>query len=118
MLLSLDRERGHIIAILRKGGGRKRFQGLLSFFDGILRRVFSFTGDRCSVEFGGKASVDFLSENSAPLFPGVLVTVSIHLVTPAAVLKLTSCPEFGIRSTRPFTATSIRKTEILFPCFL
>ena len=40
-----------------------------------------------------------MSENSAPLFLGISVTVSIHLVTPTAVLKLTSfhgraCPEF------------------------
>ena len=65
----------------------------------FLRRVFSFTGERCSVEFGGKASVNFLSENSAPLIPGVSATVSIHLVTPTAVLKVTSfhgraCAEF------------------------
>ena len=61
---SRERERGHLIAILRKGGWRKRFKGLLSFFDGFLRRAFSFTGERCSVEFGGKASVNLLSEKS------------------------------------------------------
>ena len=38
------REREHIIAILRKGGGRKRFYGLLSFFDGFLLRFLFFHG--------------------------------------------------------------------------
>ena len=31
-----------------------------------------------------------------PLFPGVSATVSIHLVTPTAVLKLRSASSFGV----------------------
>ena len=55
-LLSLNWEGEHTISILRKGGGRKRFKGLLSFFNGFLRRVFSLTGLRDSMELGLKAS--------------------------------------------------------------
>ena len=61
--------------------------------------VFSFTGEWCSVEFGGKAPVNFMSKNSAPLFPGVSAIASTYLVTPTAVPELTSfhgraSPEF------------------------
>ena len=86
-------------------------------------RFLSFTGEQCSVEFGGKAPVIFCPR-SFPLFPGVSATVSTHLVTPTAVPGLNSfhqrsiCGFFGNRSARLPTETSVLKTETLYLYFL
>ena len=95
----------------------------LSFFFFSSRSQFPrflfITGERCSVEFGGKALVIFCPRFFL-LFLGVSATVSIHLVRPTAVLELNSFhwrgtrKFFGIRSAHPLTATSILKTEILY----
>ena len=122
MLLSLNWERGHIIAILRKGGGRKRFWGLLSFFDGFLLRFLFFCGlaGFCGAWLEGTGYL--LSKDSAPLlFPEFLATASTHLVTQTAVPELNSFHRkgtrefFGIRSSRPLTVTSILKTKFFIP---
>ena len=96
------------------------------FFRGVqFPRFLSFTGERCSVEFGGKAPVIFCPK-FFPLFSGVSVTVSIHLVTPTAVPELNSFHRRGtrefffffffcIRSARPLTATSVLKTKFFIP---
>ena len=64
-------------------------------------------GEWCSVEFGGKAPVIFLSENSAPFFPGVSATASTHLVTTTPVPEFNSfhgrsSPEFWHRISTSF----------------
>ena len=56
-LPSLNWEREHTMTILRKGGGRKQFYGVVSFSTtGFLLRVFSLTGSWDSMELGLKAS--------------------------------------------------------------
>ena len=66
MLLSLNWVRGHIIAILRKGGWRKRSKGLLSFFDGFHLRFLFFHGLAGFCRAWLKAIYHLLS-NSVPL---------------------------------------------------
>ena len=84
-------------------------------------RFLSFMGERCSVEFGRKAPVIFCPK-FFPLFPGVLATVSIHLVTPTAVPELPFFSptrylgvSFGIKAACPLTATSVLKTKFFIP---
>ena len=90
------REKGHTIAIHRKGGGRKWFYGLLSFFDGFLLRVFSLL--QASGILYSLAWRHWLSscQRFFPLFPRVSVTVSTHLVMPTAVLKFGSTSLPGV----------------------
>ena len=88
MHLSLIWEKGHLIAILRKGGWRKRFYGLLIFFDGFLLRFLFFYGlaGFCRAWFEG---ICYLLSNSVPLlFLEFLATASTHLVPTTAVPKL------------------------------
>ena len=99
------------------------FKVYLAFSTGFIWYFFSFTGEWCSVEMYGKAPVIFRPK-FFPLFPGVSATVSIHLVTPTAVLKLPFLftglvpgSYFGIRSARPLTATSVLKNWNSFSPF-
>ena len=100
--------------------GENGLKVYLAFSTGFFLDFFSFTGERSSVEFGGKAPVTFCPK-FFPLSSGVSALVSVHLATPTAVLKLNpfhgrACPKFyGIRSARPLTATSVIKTEFFFP---
>ena len=71
----------------------------LSFSKSSFPRFLSFTGERRSLESGGKAPVIFCVKILFRSFPGVLATVSTHFVTPTAVLKLNTfrrraSPEF------------------------
>ena len=113
-LPSLNWERAYVIAILRKGGGRKQSYGLLSFLTGSFWEYFLFYG--LAGFFYSMAWRHQLSScpRFFPLFSGILVAVSIHLITSTAVLKTPALllrPEFGMRFARPFTATSVFKTD-------
>ena len=72
------------------------FFGLFVFSRSSFPRFLSFTGERYSVEFGGKAPVIFCPR-FFPLFHGVSATISIHLVTPTAVPELNSFHRRGTR---------------------
>ena len=70
----------------------------------LFRRVhfldsFLLRGNAVSLESGGKAPVNFCPKILFCSFPGVLATVSTHLITPTTVLKLHS---FHGRGTREF----------------
>ena len=61
--------------------------------------------------------LDSFSVSFHIVLPGVSATISIHLVTPTAVLKLGSASSPGAwhQITRPLTATSVLKTEFFIP---
>ena len=101
-------------------GKVRRKKQFLSFFSrSLFPRFLFFTGERCSVEFGGKAPVIFCPR-FFPLFPGVSATASTHLVTPTAIPELPFFSQarpgsFWHQITRPFTATSVLKTKFFIP---
>ena len=86
------------------------------FFEEFISLIPFFYGRAVFCWICGKAPVIFCPR-FFPLFPGVSVTVSTHLIAPTAVPKLDSFHErgtrefFAIRSEHPLTATSVLKTR-------
>ena len=100
--------------------GENGFKVYLAFSTGFFWDFFSFTGERCSVEFGGKVLVNFLSENSfrtSPEFRRQFQYILSRQLLSKNLIPFTGelARSFGIRSTRPITATSVRKTKFVIP---